>query len=97
MRCGAGGGRLAAALAKYVSLRDVGFPAEDLRIVVAADTLRGNPTVLVVGRAGGRDLMLASGSDAVREAASAHNLRPFYSFNETTLWLHVPQPQEIAP
>ncbi len=91
------GGRVAAALAKYVSLRQVGFPADALRIVVGEDTLRGNPTILVLGRAGGRDLILASGSDSVRDADQARNLRPFYSFNETTLWLHVPQAQEISP
>lgn len=91
------GGRLAAALAKYLSLREIGFPAESLRIVIAEDTLRGNPTILVLGRSGGRDLILASGTDTVRDAAQARNLRPFYSFNETTLWMHVPQPQEISP
>lgn len=91
------GGRVAAALAKYVSLREVGFPAEALRIVIAEDTLRGTPTILVLGRAGGQDLILAPGSDTVRDATLARNLRPFYSFNETTLWLHVPQPQEISP
>ena len=91
------GGRLAAALAKYVALRDIGFPVEALRIVIAEDTLRGTPTVLVLGHAGGQDLMLSSGSNSVRDTASVHNLRPFYSFNETTLWIHVPQPQEISP
>lgn len=91
------GGRVAAALAKYVSLREVGFPANALRIVIAEDTLRGNPTILLLGRTGGQDLILASGSDTVRDASLARNLRPFYSFNETTLWMHVPQPQEISP
>lgn len=91
------GGRVAAALAKYLSLREVGFPAEALRIVIAEDTLRGNPTILVLGRAEGQDLILASGSDTVRDATQARNLRPFYSFNETTLWLHVPQAKEISP
>lgn len=91
------GGRVAAALAKYLSLREAGFPADALRIVIAEDTLRGNPTILVLGRAEGHDLILASGSDTVRDAAQARNLRPFYSFNETTLWLHVPQTKEISP
>ncbi len=91
------GGRVAAALAKYVSLREVGFPAEALRIVIVEDTLRGNPSILVLGHADGQDLMLASGTDTLRDAALARNLRPFYSFNETTLWMHVPQPQEISP
>jgi predicted transglutaminase-like cysteine proteinase len=91
------GGRVAAVVAKYVSLREVGFPANALRIVIAEDTLRGNPTILLLGRTGGQDLILVSGSDTVRDATQARNLRPFYSFNETTLWMHVPQRQEISP
>lgn len=90
------GGSLAAALTKYLSLREVGFPAERLRVVVAEDVLRGSRTALLVARNGGNALVLAPDTDALHGAAKARNLRPDYSFNETTLWMHIPEPQETS-
>lgn len=91
------GGGVAAAVVKYLSLREAGIPAADLRVVVAEDVLRGSRTALLLARAGGESLVLAADTDVLRGAARTANLRPYYSFNETTLWMHLPEPQETSP
>lgn len=91
------GGAAAAALAKYLALREAGVPAARLRVVIADDVLRGTRTALLLARADTRELVLAADTDALRGTASTANLRPYYSFNETTLWMHIPEPQETSP
>lgn len=91
------GGGVAAAVVKYLSLREVGVPADRLRVLVAEDVLRGTRTALLLARAGGEELVLAADTDVLRGAARTANLRPYYSFNETTLWMHIPEPQETTP
>ncbi|SBV95063.1 exported hypothetical protein [uncultured Alphaproteobacteria bacterium] len=91
------GGGLAAAVVKYLSLREVGVPSEILRIVVVEDVLRGDRTALLLAREGSDEVVLSLDTDVLRGAARTANLRPYYSFNETTLWMHVPETQEISP
>lgn len=91
------GGGTAAAVVKYLSLREAGVPANRLRVLIAEDVLRGNRTALLLARAGGEELVLAADTDVLRGTARTANLRPYYSFNETTLWMHIPEPQETTP
>lgn len=91
------GGALGAALAKYTSLRHAGFPVADLRVLVGEDVLRATPLVAVLGRIGNRTLVLMADTDAVHDAPRFRTFRPFYSFNEMTLWMHIPQGKETSP
>lgn len=92
------GGGVAAAVVKYLSLREVGVPADALRVVVAEDVLRGSRIALVLARDDdGGEVVLAPGTDVLRGAARSANLRAFYSFNESTLWMHIPESQETTP
>ena len=76
------------AITKYMSLRALGFPAEDMRIVVLMDNnLRLAHAVLVVyveGRAYVLDNQIAS----VVRAETIRHYQPIYSINETAWWLH---------
>lgn len=87
------GGALGAALLKYVSLKEAGFPARDLRLAMVYDSVRGAEGVVVLVRLDGIDYVLDTGSDAVRESRRIRTLIPHYSFNETTLWIHLPKPE----
>lgn len=87
------GGVLGAALLKYASLKEAGFPARDLRLAMVYDSVRGAEGVVVLVRLDGTDYVLDTGSDAVRETRRIRTLIPHYSFNETTLWIHLPKPE----
>jgi predicted transglutaminase-like cysteine proteinase len=76
------------AIAKYMSLRALGFTPEELRVVVLQDlNLRIAHAVLVVflDEAG---LILDNQIRQVVDQAKIRHYRPYYSINETAWWLH---------
>jgi len=76
------------AIAKYFSLRALGFPPDAMRIVVLHDlNLRTAHAVLVV-YLDGRALVLDNQSPAVVDARSILHYRAIYSINEQHWWLH---------
>jgi predicted transglutaminase-like cysteine proteinase len=76
------------AIAKYMSLRDLGVPLDDMRIVVLQDmNLRVAHAILVVWHRG-RTLVLDNQIDRVVETAVVRQYRPIYSINERHWWLH---------
>jgi predicted transglutaminase-like cysteine proteinase len=85
------------AIAKYVSLRRLGVPADDLRMVVLQDTSRGIAHAVLVARAGvGSDwLVLDNLSETIQRQRDLPHYVPYYSVNETTRWAHVP-PDDAA-
>jgi predicted transglutaminase-like cysteine proteinase len=88
-----------AAVAKYLLLRDLGFPAKDLRIAVVK--IRGdrrNHAVVVVRAGPGalRIFMLDNRSDAVRTALYADEYTPLISISEAGVWLHDERGAKIA-
>ena len=92
-----GGGAMGAAILKYLSLREVGLPAQDMRIAIVRDVLRGNDAVLLLVRVNGQDIVLDSTHDSLREARRVRTLIPYYSFNEDSVWIHIPTRQEAEP
>ncbi|GLQ06188.1 hypothetical protein GCM10007924_14090 [Sneathiella chinensis] len=77
------------AIMKYISLKELGVPVANMRIVVTSDVLRGqNHTILYV-RENGRRLVLDSQNDTVQQEKNVKYYVPFYSVNETTRWAHV--------
>lgn len=77
------------AIIKYVTLRQLGFPAEKLRIVVLQDTLRAVPHAVLAVYLDGKILIMDSLFDAVLPDTQVSFYVPQYSVNETTRWAHV--------
>lgn len=76
------------AIAKYMSLRALGWPADALRIVVLQDlNLRISHAILVV-YVNGEALVLDNQISHVVNARSIRHYRPIYSINELHWWLH---------
>ena len=82
------------AIAKFMSLRHIGFSNDDLRVVVLRDiNLRLDHAVVVV-YLDGQALVLDNQARDVVRAGNIRHYRPYYSINETTWWLHVPAARE---
>ena len=76
------------AISKFMSLRALGVPNEDMRIVVLQDmNLRIGHAVLVVYHKG-RPYILDNQIAMVMKAERIRHYKPFYSINETSWWLH---------
>ncbi|WP_162915190.1 transglutaminase-like cysteine peptidase [Desertibaculum subflavum] len=76
------------AIAKYKSLRALGFGDDQLRIVVLHDlNLRIAHAVLVVLE-GGKAWVLDNQIDQVIDAERIRHYRPYYSINASAYWLH---------
>ena len=79
------------AITKYFSLGWLGFPREEMRIVVVQDTnLRVPHAVLAVGR--GADILILD--NQVREVLPDERVvhyAPVFSLNERSWWIHTPR------
>lgn len=71
------------AIAKFVALRMAGIAAEDLRIVVLADTLRGEGHAVAAVRLDGRWLILDNRRMAMVEDMAFRNYRPLFVIDQT--------------
>lgn len=77
------------AILKYVSLRQLGFAAADLRMVVVQDTVRDLAHAVLVVNYEGRGLVLDNLSNAVVPQERTPQYVPYYSVNETARWAHL--------
>ena len=76
------------AIAKYFSLKALGVPVEDMRVVALQDlNLNLGHAVLVV-YVGDTPMMLDNQIPSVVPANSVHHYNPVFSINETGWWLH---------
>ena len=76
------------AIAKYMSLRYLGWPVDALRLVVLRDVnLSADHAVLAVYTADGI-LILDNQIRDVTNAQNIHHYRPYYSINEQYWWFH---------
>lgn len=76
------------AIAKYLSLKELGFDVNLMRIVVVQDTNLNVPhAILMVSLEGNRLILDNQVSYVIKESAILH-YRPFYSINENAWWLH---------
>jgi len=80
------------AIAKYMMLRDLGIPADAMRIVVLQDlSLHVDHAVLAV-HIGGTHFILDNRYSDIVPANLLPNYQPLYSINENGWWLHLPEP-----
>jgi len=78
------------AITKYFSLRWLGYPDDELRIVVVQDTnLRAPHAVLAVGQ-GSEILILDNQVREVLPHSAIVHYAPVYSINERGWWIHTP-------
>lgn len=76
------------AIAKYMALKALGVPIEDMRIVALEDlNLKLGHAVLVV-YTGDEPMMLDNQISSVVPANSVRHYKPVFSINETGGWLH---------
>lgn len=76
------------AIAKFLSLRALGYANEDLRIVVLQDLNLGIPHAVLVVYLLGHAFVLDNQTTVVMAAERIHHYQPIYSLNETHWWLH---------
>lgn len=76
------------AIAKFVTLKELGLPAEDMRITVLEDqNLKVAHAILVVFVAG-EPWVLDNQIQRVVRAGTIRHYRPIFSINESGWWLH---------
>jgi predicted transglutaminase-like cysteine proteinase len=77
-------------IAKYFSLKYLGWDTEDLRVVVVQDlNLRVAHAVLAV-YINGAVMILDNQARQIVRADSIRHYQPYYSINESSWWLHKP-------
>ena len=78
------------AIAKYVSLRNIGFPAERLRLVVVNDTLKQLAHAVLAVYLDDSVVILDNLTNAVLPHDRIFQYEPYYSVNENARWAHIP-------
>lgn len=76
------------AIAKYVTLRQMGFSADQLRLVVVKELKRGIAHAVLAAYVDGDVFILDNLSNKVRSQASVTEYAPYYSVNEQARWAH---------
>ena len=79
------------AISKFLTLRALGVPNEDLRIVVLMDTNLNLAHAVLVVYLDDRAYVLDNQISSVVRAETVRHYRPIYSINETSWWLHKPR------
>jgi predicted transglutaminase-like cysteine proteinase len=80
------------AIAKYVALRMAGIAAEDLRIVVMADTIRHEGHAVASVRLDGHWLMLDNRRMTMIEDSSVRNYRPLFVIDDAAVMRYADAP-----
>ena len=78
------------AIAKYMSLRSLGFKDSQLRIVVLQDLNLDLAHAILVVYHNGRAYVLDNQIETVVPADRVYHYKPYYSINEHYWWLHRP-------
>jgi predicted transglutaminase-like cysteine proteinase len=80
------------AIAKYVALRLAGVAADDLRLVVLRDTIRGEGHAVAAARLDGHWLMLDNNRMAMVEDADVRNYRPVFALDDRGVMRFIDKP-----
>ena len=77
------------AILKYYSLRQLGVPARDMRMVVVQDTVRKLAHAVLVVMVEGHVLVLDNLTNAIMPQERTPQYVPYYSVNEEARWAHL--------
>ena len=80
------------AIAKYVTLRQLGFGAEQLRLVVVNDKHRNLAHAVLAAYVNNEIYILDNLSNEVRPQSAVSEYTPYYSVNENARWAHAALP-----
>jgi predicted transglutaminase-like cysteine proteinase len=80
------------AIAKFVALRHAGIAADDLRIIVMRDTIRGEDHAVAAAKLDGHWLMLDNRRMAMVEDANVRNYRPTFVIDQTGVMQYADTP-----
>jgi predicted transglutaminase-like cysteine proteinase len=78
------------AIAKYISLKELGWAEGDLRVVVVRDSILKVAHAVLVAFYGGRTWVLDNQTSRVKETVDVRHYQPVFSINETAWWHHRP-------
>ncbi|MDH3661642.1 MAG: transglutaminase-like cysteine peptidase [Alphaproteobacteria bacterium] len=84
------------AIAKYVTLRQMGFSADQLRLVVVKDLERDLAHAVLAAYVDGDVFILDNVNNQVRSQAAVTEYAPYYSVNEQSRWAHAAAPANVA-
>ena len=76
------------AIAKYVSLRALGFTDKELRVAVVQDTLKNIAHAILIFYSGGEGYVLDNQNKKIEPIEAVNRYQPYFSINETAWWLH---------
>ncbi|MEG2172935.1 MAG: transglutaminase-like cysteine peptidase [Desulfovibrionaceae bacterium] len=76
-------------IAKYFTLREVGFTSEQMRIVIVMEKIRNIPHAIVVVYINNDAYILDNLTNSVLSHTKSRNYAPQYSVNEQFRWAHV--------
>lgn len=76
------------AIAKYASLRALGFSSEQLRIVIVQDTWKNVAHAILAVYSGGEIYILDNQDKNVEKAENVDRYQPIFSINSSHWWLH---------
>jgi predicted transglutaminase-like cysteine proteinase len=80
------------AIAKFMALRQAGVAADDLRIVIMRDTIRGEDHAVAAARLDGHWLMLDNRRMALVEDVDVRNYRPLFVFDQSAIMTYSDPP-----
>jgi len=80
------------AIAKFMALRQAGIAADDLRIVIMRDTIRGEDHAVAAARLDGHWLMLDNRRMALVEDVQVRNYRPLFVFDQSAIMTYSDTP-----
>ncbi|MEH6545887.1 MAG: transglutaminase-like cysteine peptidase [Sneathiella sp.] len=84
------------AIMKYISLKELGFPPANMRVVVTNDVLRNNVHTVLSVRIGNGIYILDDLNDSVLNESFAQYYLPLYSVNEQNRWAHIPKTVSVG-
>jgi len=76
------------AIAKYASLRALGFSTDQLRIAIVQDTFRNVAHAILIVYSDSGDFVLDNQDKRVETVASVKRYQPIFSINSTSWWRH---------
>ncbi len=85
------------AITKYVTLRQMGFAADELRIAVVKDVVRDLAHAVLAAYTDDGVFILDNVNSEVRPQAQVTEYAPYYSVNEQARWAHAATSARVAP
>ena len=76
------------ALAKYISLRALGFPQNKMRLAIVYDRVMRMPHALLIVYQGTEAKVLDNQNPAVMESSEITRYKPIYSISQVAWWRH---------